>query len=505
MNLVIQTKKGKVEGIATEGIRAWYGIPFGKAPVSDLRFKRAQPAGPWEGIKDCKIQGNDPIQFIGDREKEDEDCLNVNVWAPENAKNLPVMVWFYGGSFHYGYNNDPSYDGAHMAANGVIRVNVNFRLGPLGYYNFNQFDDSFDTNCTVSDQIEGLKWVRENIEGFGGNPDNITIFGESAGGTAVYNMLASPAAKGLFQKAIAQSGLPRLSGGKEYTKLIIPRFLEYVGLKPDEVCKLKTMNITKLKEAGRKFCKDFPKLYDGINPPGPFYGDDLLPEYPWTAIKNGNAEGVDAIFGYNRDEGDTFMDSSEHTTAWISSWECVEKMLQNNGRAEYFSELRTAYSDAENERKALSNFISDYYFTMDTYRCADNQLNHGKVWMYRFDFVPSALQTQNLGSTHGAEIPFALDTLDRGYFALILQGTPHEQVGAIRDQINGSWLNFAKTGNPSVEAIDWPRYEGKNSPLHVFDLQPSNQDVRINDKIFALWDKIGLPYDRSTPPPKSIY
>ncbi|MDG2575888.1 carboxylesterase family protein, partial [Vibrio parahaemolyticus] len=182
MNLIIQTTKGKIEGFETEGVNAWFDIPFGKPPVGDLRFKRAQPVDPWEGVKDCKTYGNDPIQFIGVRDKEDEDCLNINVWAPKNANKLPVLVWFYGGGLHYGFNSDLSYDGAHMAASDVIRVNINFRLGPLGYYDFNQFDSSFDTNCTISDQIEGLKWVKENIEAFGGDPDNVTIFGESGGG-----------------------------------------------------------------------------------------------------------------------------------------------------------------------------------------------------------------------------------------------------------------------------------------------------------------------------------
>ena len=496
MSLLIQTTKGKVEGFETEGVNAWYGIPFGKAPVGELRFKRAQPADAWEGVMECKTDGHDPIQFISTRPTEDEDCLNVNVWAPKNANKLPVVVWFYGGGLNYGFNTDPSYNGAHMAANGVVRVNLNFRLGPLGYYDFNQFDDSFDTNCAVSDHIEGLKWVKENIEAFGGDPGNVTIFGESGGGVAVYDLLASPAAKGLFQKAIAQSGLPRLSGGRKFTKLIIPRFLEYIGLNPNEVYKLKTMDIAKIKEAGSKFYEDFTKLYAGINMPGPFFGDDLLPEYPWTAIQNGSAKGVDVIFGYNRDEGDTFIQSTEVVQGWFPSWECVENMLKNNGKEEHFPELRAAYSDVEDDRKALSNFVGDYFFAMDAFRCADNQVNHGNVWMYRFDFVPVAYKMQNMGAVHAAEIPFALDTLDRGFFAYATKGTPQDQLEAIRDQINGAWLNFAKTGNPSGGAIEWSKYEGKNSPVHIFDLEPSNQDVRLNEKVFAVWKKIGIPYDQ---------
>lgn len=496
MNLIIETKKGKVKGFETEGINAWFGIPFGKPPVGDLRFKRAQPAESWENIKDCTKYGNDPIQFIQAREKEDEDCLNVNIWAPKNAKNTPVMVWFYGGGLHYGFNSDQSYDGAHMAANGVVRVNVNFRLGPLGYYDFNQFDSSFDTNCALSDQVEGLKWIKDNIEAFGGDPDNVTIFGESGGGVAVYNLLASPAANGLFQKAIAQSGLPYLGGSREYSRLMIPRFLEYIGIAPEEISKLKTMDIAKIKDAGSKFYNDFVTLYEGIGMPGPVFGDDLLPERPLSAIKNGSAKGVDVIFGYNRDEGDTFIQASDVVQAWFPSWECVEQMLKNNNKEHLFSELKATYTNTEDERKGLSNFVTDYLFAKDTYRCADEQVEHGNVWMYRFDFVPVAYKHMNMGAVHSVEIPFALDTLDRGYFAYALKGTPQEQLEVIRNQINGAWLNFAKYGNPSRESIEWTKYDGKNSLLHIFNLEPSNQDVRLDEKVFNVWEKLGLMYDK---------
>ncbi|HZG87991.1 carboxylesterase/lipase family protein [Paenibacillus sp.] len=495
MNLIVTTEKGKVRGIETENVLAWYGIPFGKAPVGELRFKRAQPAEAWDDVKDCTSYGNDPVQFIGAREKEDEDCLHVNVWAPKDAVNLPVLVWFYGGGLHYGFNSDPSYDGARMASNGVIRVNINFRLGPLGYYDFNQYDDSFDTNCTLSDQIEGLKWVQENIAAFGGDPGNITIFGESGGGTAVYHLLASPAAKGLFHKAIIQSGLPELCGRRAFSKLLVPHFLDYIGLQPEEVFKLKTIDILKIKEAGSNLYRNFSTLYDGVHMPGAYIGDDLLPEYPWTAIKNGSAAGVDVIIGYTRDEGDTFIQSTNESNAWFPSWECVEGMLENNGKGEYYTELRSAYSDIGDDREALSNFVTDYLFAKEAYRFADYQVNHGKVWMYRFDFVPVAYKHMNMGAVHAVDIPFALDTLDRGYFANALKGTPQDQTEAVRDQMNGAFLNFAKTGNPDGGIIDWPKYEGENSLVHLFDLQPTNQDVRLNEKIFRVWGKIGVVYD----------
>lgn len=230
--------------------------------------------------------------------------------------------------------------------------------------------------------------------------------------------------------------------------------------------------------------------------PGPIFGDDLLPERPWTAIKNGSAEGIDMILGYNRDEGDTFIQASDVVQAWFPSWDCVEKMLENNGKKHLFPELKEVYKDSENEQKGLSDFVTDYLFAKDAYRCADSQINHGNVWMYRFDYVPFAYKQMNMGSVHSVEIPFALDTLDRGYFAYPLKGTPQDQLEAIRNQINSAWLNFAKTGSPNGEELEWSKYEGIHSPLHLFDLQPSNQDVRLNKKIFDIWEKLGLMYDK---------
>ncbi|WP_138750775.1 carboxylesterase/lipase family protein [Paenibacillus sinopodophylli] len=495
--MIIQTTKGKVEGFETEGVLAWYGIPYGQSPTEELRFKRAKPANPWQGVKDCKTYGNDPIQFISERETENEDCLNLNIWAPKEAKKLPVLVWIYGGGFHYGFNSDLSYDGASMTASGdVIRVNINFRIGPLGYYDFNQYDESFDTNCALSDQIEALKWVRDNIEAFGGDPGNITIAGESGGGCAVYNLLASPAAKGLFHKAIAQSGLPRASGGREFTKLVIPHFLELLDIRPEEIMKLKTMDIAKIKEAGSIFYNKFTKLYDGNFMPGPFFGDDLLPERHWTALKNGSAKGVDVIIGYTRDEGDTFIAESESSNAWFPSWDGVEAMLKNNGKEQHFSELKAAYNHLETERKGLSEFVRDYLFAMDAHRCADEQAKHGNVWMYRFDFVPIAYKQMNMGAVHAVEIPFSLNTLDRGYFSYALKGTPQDQLEAVRDQMNAAWFNFMKTGNPTGGEVDWAKYDNRNSMLHVFDLQPANESIRIDKKITDVWEKIGLVYDK---------
>ena len=501
MDLTVQTKTGKVKGFETEGVNAWLGIPFAQPPVGELRFKRARPVDAWEGVKDCTAYGNDPVQCVGaiKREKESEDCLNLNVWSPKDAAQLPVLVWIYGGGLHYGYNSDLSYDGAAMAASGIVRVNINFRVGVFGYYNFNQFNaELFDTNCPMSDQITALRWIKENIAAFGGDPENITIAGESGGGMAVFHLLASPAAKGLFNKAIAQSGLPQLGGGRKFQSTIMPVFLDYLGLQAGEIEKVKTMETAVLQQASGKFFLEFTNKHAGIFMPSPVFGDDLLPERPWKALQNGSARGVDLIIGYNRDEGDTMIAGMEGgaATPWIPSWDAVAAMLKNNGKEQHYNELRAAYEQFGPERAALSALAKDYFFVLGSHRCAEAQTGHANVWMYRFDFVLTAYKYMNMGAVHSCEIPFALNTINKGYFgSRVLQGTPAEHSGAIRDQMNGAWLNFVKTGNPEGGNIAWKKYDMEHTMAHVFDLAPSNQPLSIDTKVLAAWEKIGLLYD----------
>ena len=205
------TQYGEVQGFAAAGVKTWLGIPYAAPPVGELRFRRNQPPIPWQGVKKCVAFGNKPIQYMNmfglerSRVPASEDCLYLNVWAPLNAAKdarLPVFVWIYGGAYHMGEGSDPMYDGASFARDGVVFVNFNYRVGPLGFYDFSMYDKRFESNCGVSDQIAALRWVRDNIAAFGGDPNNVTIAGESAGGTGVYNMLASPAAKGASRAAV---------------------------------------------------------------------------------------------------------------------------------------------------------------------------------------------------------------------------------------------------------------------------------------------------------------
>lgn len=497
MSLIVETTKGKIEGFQKDGMDIWLGIPHSKPPVGDLRFKHAQPMDVWDGVKECRQFGNKPIQFpfmqFGkpiETVPESEDCLYLNIWKPADGKKLPVFVWIYGGANHIGEGSDPSYDGEYMAKQGILFVNYNYRVGPLGFYDFSIYDDSFDANCGVSDQLAGLKWIKENIEAFGGDPDNITIAGESAGGTAVYDMLACPAAKGLFRKAIAQSGLSGSCGTKNAQKLNLELFLDQMHLSTQEVAKLKEMPADEMKAAATWLVLNNCAVYPSLYCLGPEIGDDLLPQYPWDAMASGSAAGVDVIFGSNHDEGTLFV--QKKNTMFPNSWAQTETMLRLNAKEAFLPRLKQLYGNLPNEREAMCAIARDRAFWADHIRCADAQSTHGNVWVYRYDFSAGLLKLLKFGAMHGSEIPFALGNMTGG-ISILHKLTGRKKLKNMTAQLNTAWVNFAKYGDPNGSGIEWESYDAHKRATHIFSLNPITE-YNPNAEALALWNEIGQLY-----------
>lgn len=496
-NIIVETKKGKVEGFLENGIRKFYGVPFAEPPVGDLRFKRAVPVKEWSGVKQCKNMPPKPVQFVVPVNMgESEDCLYLNIWTPEKANNCPVFVWIYGGGLTYGSNSDPSYDGENMAKEGIVYVAINYRLGVFGFYDFSQYDPTCDTNCGISDMIESLRFIKENIAAFGGNPDNITICGESAGGVGVVDMLASPAAKGLFNRAIAQSAPYSALGGKKAAKYMVDLFLKKAGKTPDDVKNFRKLPMEELKAA----CHIMSHSYAEEKPYswclGPVFGDDLLPEYPCDALAHGSAKGIDLIIGMTKDEGTASVRPFDPTqVAEPYSWEQIGRMLEINGKKDLLAEFKAHYEKLHpnNEFMQMSDFATDKAVFYDTMLCVDAQKNNANVWLYRFDFAPVAFRQSGHGAVHSSEISFALNTLDKGYFSRSTIGTPQSELNEIRDQMNGAWVAFCKTGNPNHSKCDWEKYDGSTKITHVFDLNPHNESD-YKRETYELWKKIGILY-----------
>ncbi|ORY72624.1 alpha/beta-hydrolase, partial [Neocallimastix californiae] len=288
------------------------GIPYVKPPVGDLRFRRAVECEPWKEVKKLysfwwsflSINLFFYLRLVVSNDTE--DCHYLNTWRKNNdIKKLPIVVWIHRGYLHYCSATNVPYDGDNF-------VSFEYRLGPLGCYNFSIYNkEAFDSNCCLSDEIMALKWVKENIETFGGDPNNITINGESAGGASVLALMTCPSAKGLFQKAICQSGYPDGQHSARSNKLLMDMFLEYLNIKPEEAEKIRDLDIKTLQSATDYVLQNLSK-YPGIYWPS-FVYDDLLPEDYCTSLKNGSADGVKLIIGTNKNESTFFNINHECT------------------------------------------------------------------------------------------------------------------------------------------------------------------------------------------------
>lgn len=450
----------------------------------------------WGGVRYAKKHGSKPHQFANTSEEvgiESEDCLYMNIWAPENAKNSPVFVWIYGGAYAMGSCSEAYYDGTNFAKEGIVYVAFNYRLGVLGFYDFTMYDDSFDSNCGVSDQIMALKWVKENIEAFGGDPNNITIAGESAGAASVTNMLAVPKAKGLFNKAIAESPLPGCVTSHNTARLITDIYLKRLGLEASEVHKLKTMELEDIKKAALYVIDDTCSSYPGMYIPGPVL-DDLIPRLPWEGIALGSSKGVKLIIGTNHDEGTLFINKNKSMLP--GGWKDVERMLRMNKCFDSLPKIHKLYDKFSEEMIQIQEIMKDRTFLVDSIKVADAQSEKNDTWMYRFDYAPISAKLNGLGATHAVEVSVALNnTKGEGIAYSFWRDTPEDIIKKFIENMHMSWVNFAKTGDPNGNLdIEWKKYDSKSRTTFVFDEENKVENNPAKD-IYETWRDIKLYTD----------
>ena len=491
MKTVVETAYGHVAGFNDDGLNKWLGVPYAKPPTGSLRFKHAEKCKPWPGIKETKKYGSKPYQFLNlniTHIPEDEDCLYLNIWAPENARNLPVFVWIYGGGYCIGESSDPSYDGTHFAKEEIVYVNFNYRLGVLGFYDFTMYDCGFDSNCGLSDQIQVLAWIKENIAAFGGNPNNITIAGESAGASSVINLMTAPRAKGLFHKAIAESPLPGWVFNHTTAKLHTDLFLSKMQLNPHEIPQLETMSIEKMKKAAVFVINKACSYHPGVFLPGPVL-DDLLPEFPTSALLKESASNIPLIIGTNKDEGSLFV---KKIKSWFpDNWEEVRMMLKCNNCEDKLDDLRALYRELP-KKDQMSALACDRAFLIDSIKTSDAQTLHASVFMYRFDYEPRLGKLMRLKAPHSAEIAIVLNNLGKGVFSYVLRGSPKEIVRKLRTDMHMAWINFAKTGNPNGYLdIEWPKYDTKKRSTYIFNTY-NHIEINPAQKNYEVWKDIEL-------------
>jgi para-nitrobenzyl esterase len=462
LSTIARTSHGRLRGTTEGGVNVWRGVAYAEQPVGDRRF--LAPAAPqaWRGVRDAVEHGPLPPQgrsFVGggrdDPKIRDEACLTVTVWSPDPSGSLPVMVWIPGGAFVYGAGQLQLYNGSRLARNGnVVVVNVTYRLGVFGGFELGDLGDGFDDNLCLRDQLAALAWVRDNISAFGGDPEQVTVFGESAGATSVLALLASPAADGLFTRAIAQSPALPLIADRETRARRARRFVEQLGVGVDEIKALPQRPLRRaagvLQSAS---AADSPKLAYGLT-----HGVDLLPRHPIEAARAGAVSGVPLIIGTNTHEASMF--------AWVkppmlpTTRESIDAYFDRTA-PEARARVLAAYPDYP-RRRALVAVGSDAMFCAPAWAFADAYSAHAPTYVYRFDHAAWSLRALGLGATHGSEIVHVQHSYS-SYLGRKIHPLGRRVQPSVGRRMQRTWLNFA-TGELGP---NWPRYDAQQRRTRV--------------------------------------
>lgn len=467
MTITARTRSGVVAGVERDATVAFLGIPFAAAPVGERRWALPTREAAWEGTRDAtdfgprSVQGEMMLeQMMGAQSRPwSEDCLYLNVFTPaaDDGKR-PVMVWIHGGAFVFGEGATPWYDGSRLAAAGdVVVVTINYRLGALGFLHLEDlFGERFagSGNLGIADQVAALEWVRDSIAGFGGDPDNVTIFGESAGGASVGTLLGTPSARGLFTGAIPQSGAASWCSTREQATETARKVLEHAGIPIGDVDALLAAPVETLLAAQQAVGGEIdPEVVSDSHglPFQPVHDGTVLPQRPLDAIAAGNADGVRVLIGTNADEMTLFtlMDPGLATLQRDGLVTRLSAVVGTEQAADIVTEYVNQRPDAS-VADLWTALATDAVFRIPAVRLAEAQIGHGPVWMYLFTWATPAFGGL-LRSTHALEIPFVFDNLDQPGIE-VFTGTGPERA-AIAARMSQAWLAFARAGDPG-----WPEY-----------------------------------------------
>jgi para-nitrobenzyl esterase len=494
---VLETATGKLAGQRKAGVLSFKGIPFAKPPMGSMRWRMAEPCPPWPGVRDATRYGAVCPQAVSQLEaltgrmigEQSEDCLHLNVWTPgcDGAKR-PVMVWIHGGAFVLGAGSQAIYNGAHLAAHDNVVVTINYRMGALGLIDLADATDGRVPGTGaegLGDQILALDWVKQNIAAFGGDPNNVTIFGESAGGMSIGALLASPAARGLFHKAIPQSGAAHIGYSRERAARVGRAFLELLGVSVGDSARLADVPVAALLKAQVALLaesrngKDPRKL--GRLPFQPTIDETILPVRAIEAVRAGSAKGIPLLTGTTREEWKLF-------TAVQPRLRLMSPKGLSERIARLANEQAPAMLDVYNEGSPFERFnaiMTDKNFTVPAVRLAEAQSAHAPVYTYRFDWR-SPLLGGVMGSCHALELGFVFGTHARGLAKPFFGSGPAAQ--ELSATMMDCWTAFARTGNPSTSTTAaWDRY-GEAKCVMIFGDGAPRAVRAPNAERLRFWD-----------------
>ena len=482
MDVTVETTYGKVAGRRFPGHDQFRGIPFAAPPTDALRFAPPAPPEAWTGVRETleyrpsahQPQSPLPGMTVG---PQSEDCLYLNVYTPRSDDTRrPVMVWIHGGGFVTGGACQPLYEGRPLVERGdIVLVTINYRLGILGYLDLPELEGS-SANVGQLDQIAALEWVCDNIERFGGDATNVTIFGESAGGMAVSTLLAMPRAKGLFHKAIAQSGAANATHDRSSAAHVADRWIDHLGLSRDSAAQLRQKSAEELIAAQTSAAGDFRNSRIFL-PASPVVDGDTLPVHPLEAVRDGFARDIPLMAGTALDEWRLFEMPSlmkdldrahigHRLKALLPTAADVEALI------DVYAEARDEDLANPDDAKHLYSAVqTDRTFRIPAIRLAEAQAAHQPAtFMYLFTW-PSPARRGELGACHAIELPFVFGTLDAPGMDRFSGAGPEAE--KLAERTMDAWIAFARGGAPGHEGLpEWPRYESERRATCCLDAEP---------------------------------
>ena len=478
----VKTESGLVAGSGGE-VQVFKGIPYAAPPVGDLRWRPPQAPQPWQGVRQATEFGPacaQPASLMGNFPNQSEDCLTLNVWTPAKkaGQRLPVMVWIYGGGFIQGATSQPVYSGESLARQGVVVVTINYRLGEFGFLAHSRLTAESphhsSGNYGLLDQIAALKWVQRNITAFGGDPKRVTIFGESAGGASVYLLLVSPLAKGLFQRAIAESGgavsVPiRHRSETWYGYMPAERLGQALG---EDLAALRAKTTAEILALAGPLGTD---LFSD-KPAGegtqyrPIVDGFVLPDDPEESLDAGRLHNVPLLTGANADEGTLFMLLNPPQGRTLGAYRDYVRSRYGES-ADRLLALYPAASDAE-VRSALGRLIADSRFLYGARSMLRAMARKNpRVYAYHFTRVSRASGPMRLGAFHAAEIPYVFANLSVPLSAALGAGPAayDDRDRALSREMSAAWVRFAATGDPNGPGLPaWPTYKAASDQYLEF-------------------------------------
>ncbi|HEX4496546.1 MAG TPA: carboxylesterase family protein [Thermoanaerobaculia bacterium] len=439
----VRVESGLLAGVEEGGARVFRGIPYAAPPVGPLRWKAPQPPAAWSGERKATAAGPICTQPVENGEPVSEDCLTLQVFAPKAAGKAPVMVWVHGGANVFGAGSKPAYDGSAFARDGVILVAFNYRLGPLGFFAHPALThaarpDEPLASYGVMDQIAALQWVRSNIAAFGGDPENVTLFGESAGGLDTLVLLSAPSAHGLFKRAIVESP------GRNWEPLPTLAAAETIGAQVAAHAGLTagaTAEQLRALPAAKLFADPDAEF-------GPVADGRLLPESPAQAFLRGHALDVPLIIGSN-------------------SYEASLRPAATMKLADLPADLKTVYASEATTESALGvTLFNDRFFNAPVRWFARRAAAGAPAWLYHFSYVRPSQRSKDPGAPHASEIPYVFDSWDK--LSSLSRLLPAE-TRAVTATLHSCWVTFAKTGVPTCQgAPAWAPYSPERDELMEF-------------------------------------